>query len=121
MFNIQRPLFIWLLIKADRREPRVIATAVSDALYNDTFVITIRSVSPAAFAANVYRVDQSLATQDDGWQQLLRVSYVAWEDGADSPAGTVWGSWSVLPTSAAIPEVRARRNATPGDFWTCPQ
>ena len=86
-----------------RRNPRVIATAVSGGSYNDTFVVTVRSVSPAAFAANVYRVDQSLLGQDDGWRQPLNLSYIAWEEGAESPAGTVWGSWAVAAPAADGP------------------
>ena len=50
------------------------ATATSAAAYNDTFVVTVRAVGRAAFAGNVYRVDQSLPGQDDGWRQPLQVT-----------------------------------------------
>jgi len=78
--------------------PRVIATAAGQLGTNDTFAVTVRRSDNQSFAANIYRTDHSLSTQDDGWRQPLSVSYVAWDDIADQPSGTEWGTWHVPAT-----------------------
>lgn len=54
--------------------PAVLVTARSGN-YNDTFVVTTRSISPAQFQVNVYRVDIA----GGGWAQSLQLDWLAWE------------------------------------------
>jgi hypothetical protein len=57
--------------------PVVLANTVQDPTYpgpiNDTFAVSITSVSTSGFSANVYRVDFG----PGGWDQILSLGWVA--------------------------------------------
>ncbi len=57
--------------------PRIDATAKNDpgfANVNDTFVVSVRSISTTQVVFNIQRVDIN-----SGWSQQLRIEWMAWE------------------------------------------
>jgi type VI secretion system VgrG family protein len=57
--------------------PRITVTPSNDPNFsnvNDTFTVTVRSISTTACVVNVVRVDAS-----GGWSQSLRLNWMAWE------------------------------------------
>jgi hypothetical protein len=62
--------------KAFVTTPRIMATVNADPAWDvpDTFVVSVRKVSPTNCVVNILRVDSP-----SGWSQLLRVNWIAWE------------------------------------------
>lgn len=57
--------------------PKIIATAKNDPAFsnvNDTFIVSVRSISATQVVFNIQRVDVN-----SGWSQQLRIEWMAWE------------------------------------------
>ena len=56
--------------------PKIVATAKNDPAWNvgDTFLVSVRSITATQVVFNILRVDAN-----SGWNQSLRVDWVAWE------------------------------------------
>jgi hypothetical protein len=55
--------------------PQAVVTARSEGYYEDTYAITVKYIDATHFKVNIMRLDAMKA----GWQQNLRLDWIAWE------------------------------------------
>ena len=55
--------------------PQVVVTAHNEAQYPDTFAVTVRYATGDHFVVNILRLD----ALGKGWDQNLRLDWIAWE------------------------------------------